>query len=154
MQAPPPQGWYPGEPPAYAPGAPPAYAPAAPTYAPYAMPMRTSQPNVQGGIAVLVIGIVLIMVGFPLNFALRGGAIGFVFLGFILLFVGVVVLSSAGMGGRTLPPPPPIQQPMIPVGAAGVATALNCPNCGGPPGEIDRFGIATCPHCQTRFLVR
>ncbi|TLZ97707.1 MAG: hypothetical protein E6J96_04710 [Methanobacteriota archaeon] len=32
--------------------------------------------------------------------------------------------------------------------------ALSCPNCGGPPTNVDRFGIATCSYCGTRFLVR
>ena len=65
-----------------------------------------------------------------------------------------MLLAVGSVGSRrTLPPPPPIQQPMVPAGQMG-PVSLNCPNCGAPPGLVDRFGIAVCSHCQTRFLVR
>src|SRR5207237_1205084 len=51
------------------------------------------------------------------------------------------------------PPPPPSQEPMVPAGQQG-PVALNGPNCGGPPANVDRFGVATCSYCGTRFLVR
>jgi len=72
-----------------------------------------------------------------------------------LLFVIVVAIIAIATSSRrrTIPPPPPIQQPMVPAGQQG-PVALNCPNCGGPPTNVDRFGIATCAYCGTRFLVR
>ncbi len=74
---------------------------------------------------------------------------------FVFVIILVVVLAAAGLGGyrSTIPPPPPIQQPMVPAGVQG-PVALNCPNCGAPPQGVDRFGVATCPYCNTRFLVR
>ncbi len=77
---------------------------------------------------------------------------------FCSLFVIVIVLLIAAAAGAfrsrpSLPPPPPIQQPMVPAGMQG-PIALNCPNCGAPPGVVDRFGVATCTHCSARFLVR
>jgi len=42
---------------------------------------------------------------------------------------------------------------MVPAGLEG-PVALNCPNCGAPSEAVDRFGVATCTHCATRFLVR
>ncbi len=70
---------------------------------------------------------------------------------FIIVFILVAVFSASGQ--RRIPPPPPIQQPMVPAGQMG-PIALNCPNCGGPPTNVDRFGVATCSYCGTRFLVR
>jgi hypothetical protein len=87
------------------------------------------------------------------------GIPGFGFTGFLcipILFVILVAalgLYSATSGRRTIPPPPPIQQPMVPAGQQG-PVALDCPNCGGPPSNVDRFGIAVCSYCGTRFLVR
>ena len=74
---------------------------------------------------------------------------------FVFVIILVVVLVAAGMGGyrSTIPPPPPIQQPMVPAGMQG-PVALNCPNCGAPPQGVDRFGVATCSYCNTRYLVR
>ncbi len=70
---------------------------------------------------------------------------------FVILFL--IIAAASGAGRRTIPPPPPIQQPMVPAGQQG-PVALSCPNCGGPPTNVDRFGIATCSYCGTRFLVR
>jgi len=73
----------------------------------------------------------------------------------VLLIVVVVfaLAASQGMYRSRIPPPPPIQQPMVPAGMQG-PIALNCPNCGAPPQVVDRFGVATCTYCNTRFLVR
>lgn len=76
------------------------------------------------------------------------------FCGVFLVAVLLIALSAAGWGQRRLlPPPPPIQQPMVPAGRQGPVD-LSCPNCGAPPSNVDRFGVATCPYCSTRFLVR
>ncbi len=87
------------------------------------------------------------------------------FYGFALIFIALFVIftlvaaSGAFRGTGTQgyapppPPPPPIQQPMVPAGLQG-PVPLNCPNCGAPPANIDRFGVATCEHCETRYLVR
>ena len=72
---------------------------------------------------------------------------------FIVVIVLIVVGALSQMGGRRIPPPPPIQQPLVPAGQQG-PVELACPNCGGPPQFVDRFGIATCAYCGTRFLVR
>jgi len=73
---------------------------------------------------------------------------------FILIIIVIVVLvASQGAMRARIPPPPPIQQPMVPAGQIG-PIALNCPNCGAPPQNVDRFGVATCTYCNTRFLVR
>ncbi|TLZ93183.1 MAG: hypothetical protein E6K04_03300 [Methanobacteriota archaeon] len=71
----------------------------------------------------------------------------------IFVVLVVIIFLAQGAARRTIPPPPPIQQPMVPAGQQG-PVALNCPNCGGPPTNVDRFGIATCSYCGTRFLVR
>lgn len=75
--------------------------------------------------------------------------------GFGLAAVGMVILAVSGIVSRSapIPPPPPIQQPMVPAGTQG-PVGLNCPACGAPAQDIDRFGVATCPNCNTRFLVR
>ena len=72
---------------------------------------------------------------------------------FLFVIVFIVIALASASGRRTIPPPPPIQQPMVPAGQQG-PVALNCPNCGAPPTNVDRFGIATCSYCGTRFLVR
>jgi hypothetical protein len=72
----------------------------------------------------------------------------------LVVILIVVIFAAQGMWGRApIPPPPPIQQPMVPAGQVG-PIALNCPNCGAPPQNVDRFGVATCTYCNTRFLVR
>jgi len=74
--------------------------------------------------------------------------------GFVLVLIGIALLAFAGTKGRrTIPPPPPIQPPAG-QRAPGGAAELACPNCGAPPGQVDRFGIALCGYCGTRFLVR
>ncbi len=72
---------------------------------------------------------------------------------FLVILVLVIANAAGGFRRPNLPPPPPVQQPMVPMGMQG-PIALNCPNCGAPPEAIDRFGVATCTHCATRFLVR
>ena len=69
----------------------------------------------------------------------------------VILILGIA--SSMQSRQRFLPPPPPIQQPMVPAGARP-PQELACPNCGAAPRVVDRFGIATCDYCNTRFLVR
>jgi hypothetical protein len=72
-----------------------------------------------------------------------------------LLVLGFLAIGGA-MGAfrrAPLPPPPPIQQPMVPAGRQP-PIAINCPNCGAPPGLVDRFGVAVCTHCGARFIVR
>ncbi len=104
--------------------------------------------------AILVVGMLALVFGF-------GGFPGdviFPFCGIIAFFIVVLivfgVLTATGvLERRNLPPPPPIQQPMVPAGTQG-PVALSCPNCGAPPQNVDRFGVATCTYCGTRFLVR
>ena len=91
--------------------------------------------------------------------SVSGGGFGMAFLPlffclpvlFIIVFVVIAIASQSGQ--RRIPPPPPIQQPMVPAGQQA-PVALDCPNCGGPPANMDRFGVATCGYCGTRFLVR
>jgi hypothetical protein len=94
-----------------------------------------------------VSGIGFGMVGFPF----------FIFAPFCAFFIVIIIVialaASRGMTSSRIPPPPPIQQPMVPAGQVG-PIALNCPNCGAPPQNVDRFGVATCTYCNTRFLVR
>jgi hypothetical protein len=103
--------------------------------------------------------LILIFVGFFLS-AVAGGAIlplsfapFFVCIPVFFVVVILIIILAQSSGQRRIPPPPPIQQPMVPAGQQG-PVALNCPNCGGPPTNVDRFGIATCSYCGTRFLVR
>ncbi|MGI0149099.1 MAG: hypothetical protein ACREDF_06170 [Thermoplasmata archaeon] len=110
-------------------------------------------------IIVAVLAVVAVVVIFVMGATMLGGLPGTAFVGFMcipLLFVILIIvlaLFTAGSRRRTIPPPPPIQQPMVPAGQQG-PVALDCPNCGGPPTNVDRFGIATCAYCGTRFLVR
>ncbi len=74
-------------------------------------------------------------------------------LGMMLLMVGGVVAGMAGDRAPTpLPPPPAIPTP--PPSHIGTPAVMDCPNCGAPPRAIDRFGVATCEYCETRFVVR
>jgi hypothetical protein len=111
---------------------------------------------------VAVLAVVAFIVIAALGVTTFGGFFGFpmgAFPFFICLPVLFVVfaiifgLYQSGARRRTIPPPPPIQQPMVPAGQQG-PVAVDCPNCGGPPTNVDRFGIATCSYCGTRFLVR
>ncbi len=106
-------------------------------------------------LGVLVVALVLIPLlagagGFGFPFGVFGSFCGV----FLIVIVLVIVLIATGAAApRTIPPPPPIQQPMVPAGMQG-SVALDCPNCGAPPTNVDRFGVATCTYCGTRFLVR
>jgi len=77
-------------------------------------------------------------------------------LGFALMVAGGGVMAAGDSGKRSsVPPPPTALSP--PAGAPQPPRGpieIPCPNCGAPPGNIDRFGIATCGYCGTRFLVR
>lgn len=111
------------------------------------------------GLAVFLVFVVVIFIIFFTTAAGMGAGVPFDFAPFCGIFVFIIILaialSVAGLGGRRapIPPPPPIQQPMVPAGLQG-PVALNCPNCGAPPQGVDRFGVATCPYCNARFLVR
>jgi len=109
-----------------------------------------------------IVGVLLVLIGFLAFFL---GAVLSPTLGvssafavapcaFFLFVIGIVLLAvSTSTRRHVLPPPPPIQQPMVPAGMQG-PLELACPNCGAPPRIVDRFGIATCDYCGTRFLVR
>ena len=77
-------------------------------------------------------------------------------LGFILMASGGGVMAMMDSGQeRPVPAPPAVQSPPpagpeVPRGSIEIP----CPNCGAPPQNVDRFGVATCGYCQTRFLVR
>jgi len=76
-------------------------------------------------------------------------------LGFGLMFGGGAVFAVAGSGETPkVPPPPSIQPPPGSAPAPVGSIEIPCPNCGAPPQSIDRFGVATCTYCQTRYLVR
>jgi hypothetical protein len=134
-QPPPPQAWYP---------------PAAPQRGPFQNPALLA-----------VVAVVLIAVVFFVAIASEvGGSSGFAFsfapffcIPFLFVIVFIIIAAASGTSRRTIPPPPPIQQPMVPAGQQG-PVALSCPNCGGPPTNVDRFGVATCSYCGTRYLVR
>ena len=113
----------------------------------------------------MLIGFAVILIGF-LVFAFEGfsavnsAANGVsdpsgVFWGFGIAAVGmfITLVARSMRAATTLPPPPLIQQPMVPAGAQG-PVGLNCPACGAPAEAVDRFGVATCTHCGARFLVR
>ncbi len=122
-------------------------------------PLTLQSPALIGVIvAVLVIGIVAAgMISFAFGSAFPFSGFFFApFCGifvFVIFLIVIIVLASQSQSRSWIPPPPPIQQPMVPAGAQG-PVALNCPNCGAPPRNVDRFGVATCPYCNTRFLVR
>jgi len=105
----------------------------------------------------IVIAAILILV-FVMSAFLFGGLSDTMFLGLfcipVLFIIFILVMTFARSSRRRMiPPPPPIQRPMVPAGQQG-PVALDCPNCGGPPTNVDRFGIAVCAYCGTRFLVR
>ena len=117
-------------------------------------PGRPPQAAVIGVVLVVLLLAVFGIIMLPL----AGGSLmfsGAAFLCVPVIFISIVLILFfvQGVGRRTIPPPPPIQQPMVPAGQQG-PVALSCPNCGGPPTNVDRFGIATCSYCDTRFLVR
>lgn len=102
--------------------------------------------------AFFVIGLVFVgIAGGPFAGAGAFGAV--ICVPFIFIIVFIIIAVASTQSRRQIPPPPPIQQPMVPAGQQA-PVALNCPNCGGPPQNVDRFGVATCGYCGTRFLVR
>ena len=128
-----------------------------PYYPPSPRPLSLQSPAALVGIVLVVVVGVFIAIA-TLTMAVGfSGFTGFMFLpfcGVLVVIILVIVLSvTQGMSRQPIPPPPPIQQPMVPAGAQG-PIALNCPNCGAPPQNVDRFGVATCTYCNTRFLVR
>lgn len=129
-----------------------------PPYGPPPRPLAWQSPGVLAAIVfaiVLAVGVfVFLTVGLGLGLSGFPVLIFAPFCAFILMVVVLVGLGvSRGSMVTRIPPPPPIQQPMVPAGQAG-PVALNCPNCGAPPQNVDRFGVATCTYCNTRFLVR
>ena len=114
-------------------------------------------PQIVAIVLVVVFVVVFLVIGAGMlsPFGTGLSSAGFIPLCGAVIFVVVllVVAFSSGMQRRTLPPPPPIQQPMVPAGTQG-AVELACPNCGAAPRTIDRFGVATCDYCDTRFLAR
>src|SRR2546428_8000117 len=68
---------------------------------------------------------------FPLGFA------PFLCVPFLFVIIFIIIALSTASGRRTIPPPPPIQQPIVPAGRQG-PVALGCPNCSGPPNDVDR----------------
>lgn len=128
-----------------------------PYYPPGPRPAAWQSPGVLTAIvAVVVIGIFL-AVAVGIFASGPSGFPTFMFLPFCAIFVVIIIVAAVaatqGTMRQRIPPPPPIQQPMVPAGAQG-PIALNCPNCGAPPQNVDRFGVATCTYCNTRFLVR
>ena len=112
-----------------------------------------------------IVGVVVFLVGF-IVFAVSGFAsvqstigglpdMSGVICGWVLAAVGMVIMVASRWLVRSapIPPPPPIQQPMVPAGQGG-PIGFNCPACGAPAENVDRFGVAVCTHCTTRFLVR
>ena len=127
--------------------------------APYWVPPRPRPPTTLVLVALVVVVLVLVFAAMFLMFigADISSAVAFapfcVVLVFMIVIVVVAIAAGGGLQRRTLPPPPPIQQPMVPAGLQG-PVALTCPNCGAPPTAVDRFGVATCTYCGTRFIVR
>ena len=124
--------------------------------------MAWQSPGVIAAIVIAVVFGIFFLVFFTAMTNLSGGPFGlstFIFAPFcgvllvIVIIIVVVLAASQGATRAPIPPPPPIQQPMVPAGQVG-PIALNCPNCGAPPVNVDRFGVATCTYCGTRFLVR
>src|SRR5436305_14800450 len=93
---------------------------------------------------VVILGAFLVMafslVGFPSPFLFSAAP----FFCIPVIFVAIVLIIAFAQGAnrRSIPPPPPIQQPMVPAGQQG-PVALNCTNCGGPPTKVASFGIET-----------
>ncbi|HTD81137.1 MAG TPA: hypothetical protein VK723_03185 [Thermoplasmata archaeon] len=133
-----------------------------PTYGPqpYWAPPRRSPGNQVAIVIVAVVAVVFLLIGVLMftMLGVGGGSFGIAFLAplcfVVLILIVFGVLAATGVLQRSnLPPPPPIQQPMVPAGTQG-PIALSCPNCGAPPVNVDRFGVATCTYCATRFIVR
>lgn len=119
--------------------------------------MAWRSPAATAAIVAIVVLAFLVVMGFMIAFSSPFGFVGFMFVPFCGVFIVIIIVVALAMTQGSMhtgiPPPPPIQQPMVPAGTPGVI-ALNCPNCGAPPQNVDRFGVATCTYCNTRFLVR
>ena len=140
--------------------------PAAPSGAPPYGPQPYWAPprRAPGNQVLVIIGVVvglIVLFGFvmvALAFPFGGSSFMFAFMAplcivFLIIIVFAVLAATGALQRSNLPPPPPIQGPMVPAGTQG-PIALSCPNCGAPPVNVDRFGVATCTYCATRFIVR
>lgn len=130
---------------------------APPPYGPPPRSLAWQSPGVLVALITVVIIGVFVAVSIGLTAAGLFGFSGFLFLPFcgvfLVILVVIVIAATQGSFQRRIPPPPPIQQPMVPAGQTG-PVALSCPTCGAPAQSVDRFGVATCTYCNTRFLVR
>ena len=128
-----------------------------PPQVPYVRPAgRRYNPANVGGMALIFAGFFVFMFG-TLVAAVTGivHPVLMVVLGFGLMFGGGAVFAMADSGTKpTVPPPPVIQPPPGSTPSPRGAIGIPCPNCGAPPQSVDRFGVATCPYCQTRYIVR
>lgn len=119
--------------------------------------MTWQSPGAVAAIIAVVVAVAFVAVAVVVMGATPFGFVSFFFLPFCAIFVIIIVFvflaMTQGAMRQPIPPPPPIQQRMVPAGAQG-PIELNCPNCGAPPQNVDRFGVATCTYCNTRFLVR
>ena len=134
--------------------------PPPPVYGPPPRPLAWQSPGLLIGVVLAVVIAVAFLMFFVMGLGFGFGPAGFPmfifapFCGVIAVILIVIIWSATqGMNRTRIPPPPPIQGPMVPAGQTG-PIALNCPNCGAPPQNVDRFGVATCTYCNTRFLVR
>lgn len=132
--------------------------PPPPYYPPPSRPLAGQSPGLIVAVVFLVVFMFAFMAFFLTGFGIGGTAFPSMFFApfcFFVIFVLIMVVWAfySGTMRQRIPPPPPIQQPMVPAGQTG-PIALNCPNCGAPPQNVDRFGVATCTYCNTRFLVR
>lgn len=133
-------------------------APPPPYYGPPPRPLAWQSPAL---IVAVVVAVLFVLAFVAVIYSGLGMATSafplFIFAPFCLfvVFLVLVIVFAASRGAMSsrIPPPPPIQGPMVPAGQVG-PVALNCPNCGAPPQNVDRFGVATCTYCNTRFLVR
>jgi len=128
-----------------------------PPQVPYVVPARSRHnPANVAGLSLIFAGFFTFMFG-TLAAAVTGVVhpVLVAILGFGLMFGGGVVFAMADSGEKAvLSPPPAIQQPMSPSQGPRGAIEIPCPNCGAPPQGVDRFGVAACPYCGTRYLVR
>lgn len=131
--------------------------PPGPYWQPSPRPSGLASP---AGIVVIIVAVVFVVLfavvlvtglsivpGFPVIMFAPVCAVG------VAVLVVVLLAVSQAWNRAPIPPPPPIQQTMVPAGAQS-PVGLNCPACGAPAQDVDRFGVAVCPHCSTRFLVR
>ena len=128
-----------------------------PPQVPYVQPVGSPvHPGAAAGLALTFVGFFTFMFG-----TLAAAVTGIVhpvlvaILGFGLMFGGGALFAFSDSGQRKgMPPPPAVQAPPAPAQGPRGALEIPCPNCGAPPTGVDRFGVATCAYCQTRFLVR